>query len=93
MPDARVITVGPHMAAAVATLGLEHYPDTAKAKAALAGCFPKGSWVFLKASHGIHLEKFLPDGECPPGGGRVRPILRAPVVKRPERSPGKAPPG
>jgi len=63
MPDARVITVGPHMAAAAATLGLEHYPDTAMAKAALAGRFPKGSWVFLKASHGIHLEKFLPDGE------------------------------
>lgn len=63
MPDVRVITVGPRMAAPATALGLEHYPDTATAKTALAGSFPKGSWVFLKASHGIGLDKFLPDGE------------------------------
>jgi UDP-N-acetylmuramoyl-tripeptide--D-alanyl-D-alanine ligase len=61
MPGARVITVGEQIAAAADAFALEHYPDSASAKAALSGHIPKGSWVFLKASNSIQLDDILPE--------------------------------
>ncbi len=57
-PNARIITVGSLIADAANDLGLEHFPDTDAAKAALKGAFSRGTWILLKASNGVQLYRF-----------------------------------
>jgi len=63
-PGARVIVVGPHMAAAASETSLDCTAYPASKDAAEAGIkFEPGSTVFLKASRSTHLELIEPTGD------------------------------
>ncbi len=64
-PGAELLLVGPIMARAAAGAGLRAVPDAGAAAEYLRRRAAPGTWVFLKGSHALHLERVLPTGEAP----------------------------
>lgn len=64
-PHARILAVGPLMAAAAQIWDLPAVPDSAAAAALLRSWLAPGCLVFLKGSRGIALERCLPGGTIP----------------------------
>jgi UDP-N-acetylmuramoyl-tripeptide--D-alanyl-D-alanine ligase len=62
-PGAELLLVGCLMAEAAAGSGLRTVPDCAAAAAYLRERVVPGMWVFVKGSHGLHLEGVLPAEE------------------------------
>jgi len=63
VPGAELLLAGKLMAEAAAGMGLRTVADCDAAGAYLRGRVGPGMWVFVKGSHGLHLERVLPAGE------------------------------
>lgn len=56
LTDALLVPVGPRMHKACEALGLPSFPEKADLEKELPGLLQKGDTVFIKGSHGMHLE-------------------------------------
>ncbi len=66
-PGYTILPVGEEMEKAATACGLRAFPDAAAARAAALPLLRPGTWILLKGSRGIQLEKLLPDALLPKG--------------------------